>query len=132
MNLLDGYGMDTITMAGTLEAKLSAMKGAGFSQVMLMARDLVTHPGGVNVLHAHPQPLARHRVGVDDNEIDDTARRVPFRLHQNLRVEEIIEHGPEPANLRIQGRRAVFDLRFSRGSDAVRHGLGLCSDVVQQ
>jgi len=39
--------MDTITMAGSLEAKLAAMKGAGFSQVMLMARDLVTHPGGV-------------------------------------------------------------------------------------
>ena len=47
MNMLDGYGMDTITMAGSLEAKLSAMKRAGFSQVMLMARDLVTHPGGV-------------------------------------------------------------------------------------
>ena len=47
MNLLDGFGMDTITMAGSLEAKLSAMKDAGFSQVMLMARDLVTHPGGV-------------------------------------------------------------------------------------
>jgi sugar phosphate isomerase/epimerase len=47
MNLLDGYGMDTITMAGTLEAKLAAMKAVGFSQVMLMARDLVTHPGGV-------------------------------------------------------------------------------------
>jgi len=47
MNLLDGYGMDTITMAGPLEAKLAAMKGAGFSQVMLMARDLVGHPGGV-------------------------------------------------------------------------------------
>jgi sugar phosphate isomerase/epimerase len=47
MNLLDGYGMDTITMAGPLEAKLDAMKGAGFSQVMLMARDLVGHPGGV-------------------------------------------------------------------------------------
>jgi hypothetical protein len=41
MNLLDGFGMDTITMAGSLEAKLSAMKDAGFSQVMLMARDLV-------------------------------------------------------------------------------------------
>lgn len=47
MNLLNGFGMDTITMAGTLEAKLAAMKQAGFSQVMLMARDLVTHPGGV-------------------------------------------------------------------------------------
>ncbi len=47
MNMLNGYGMDTITMAGSLEAKLTAMKAAGFSQVMLMARDLVTHPGGV-------------------------------------------------------------------------------------
>jgi sugar phosphate isomerase/epimerase len=48
MNMLDGYGMDTITLAGSLEAKLAAMKRAGFSQVMLMARDLVTHPGGVD------------------------------------------------------------------------------------
>jgi sugar phosphate isomerase/epimerase len=47
MKLLDGYGMDTITMAGPLEAKLEAMKSVGFSQVMLMARDLVGHPGGV-------------------------------------------------------------------------------------
>ena len=45
--LIAGFGMDTITMAGTLEAKLQAMKGAGFSQVMLMARDLVSHLGGV-------------------------------------------------------------------------------------
>ena len=56
MNLLDGFGMDTITMAGSLEAKLSAMQQAGFSQVMLMARDLVGHPGGVTeavkVIHA--------------------------------------------------------------------------------
>ena len=48
MNMLAGYGLDTITMAGSLEAKLAAMKRAGFSQVMLMARDLVTHPGGVD------------------------------------------------------------------------------------
>jgi sugar phosphate isomerase/epimerase len=34
-------------MAGPLEAKLEAMKSVGFSQVMLMARDLVAHPGGV-------------------------------------------------------------------------------------
>ena len=47
MNMLDGYGMDTITMAGSLEAKLDAMKSVGFSQGMLMARDLVGHPGGV-------------------------------------------------------------------------------------
>ena len=47
MNTISGFGMDTITLAGSLEAKLAAMKAAGFSQVMLMARDLVTHPGGV-------------------------------------------------------------------------------------
>ena len=56
MNLLDGFGMDTITMAGSLDAKLTAMQQAGFSQVMLMARDLVGHPGGVSeavkVIHA--------------------------------------------------------------------------------
>ena len=46
--LIAGFGMDTITMTGSLEAKLQAMKGAGFSQVMLMARDLVSHPGGVS------------------------------------------------------------------------------------
>ena len=47
MNVLDGFGMDTITLAGPLEAKLSAMADAGFSQVMLSARDIVGHPGGV-------------------------------------------------------------------------------------
>jgi sugar phosphate isomerase/epimerase len=47
MNMLDGFGMDTITMAGPLEAKLAAMSAAGFAQVMLSARDIVGHPGGV-------------------------------------------------------------------------------------
>jgi sugar phosphate isomerase/epimerase len=47
MNALDGFGMDTITLAGSLEAKLAAMVNAGFSQVMLSARDIVGHPGGV-------------------------------------------------------------------------------------
>ena len=41
-----GFGMDTITLAGPLEAKLEAMQEAGFSQVMLKANDLVGHPGG--------------------------------------------------------------------------------------
>jgi sugar phosphate isomerase/epimerase len=41
-----GFGMDTITLAGPLDAKLQAMKEAGFSQVMLKANDLVGHPGG--------------------------------------------------------------------------------------
>ena len=44
---LDGFGMDTITLAGSLEAKLDAMRAAGFSQVMLGAPDVAGHPGGV-------------------------------------------------------------------------------------
>lgn len=47
MNRLHRFGMDTITLAGSLDAKLAAMRGAGFDQVMLSARDLVGHPGGV-------------------------------------------------------------------------------------
>jgi sugar phosphate isomerase/epimerase len=38
--------MDTITLAGPLEAKLDAMLEAGFSQVMLKANDLNGHPQG--------------------------------------------------------------------------------------
>lgn len=41
-----GFGMDTITLAGPLEAKLDAMAAAGFGQVMLKANDLVGHPQG--------------------------------------------------------------------------------------
>ena len=41
------FGMDTITLAGPLEAKLAAMKAAGFSQVMLKANDINAHPGGM-------------------------------------------------------------------------------------
>ena len=42
----DDFGMDTISLAGPLKAKPSAMKAAGFTQVMLLARDLVGHPDG--------------------------------------------------------------------------------------
>lgn len=41
------FGMDTISLAGTLEAKLKAVREAGFSQIMLSARDLVGHPDGM-------------------------------------------------------------------------------------
>jgi sugar phosphate isomerase/epimerase len=41
-----GFGMDTISLAGPLEAKLDAMRAAGFDQVMLKANDLVGHPQG--------------------------------------------------------------------------------------
>ena len=43
---LDHFGMDSITLAGPLEAKLRAVREAGFSQIMLSARDIVGHPGG--------------------------------------------------------------------------------------
>ncbi|MBK8072283.1 MAG: sugar phosphate isomerase/epimerase [Ramlibacter sp.] len=48
MLLTDNIGMDTITLAGPLEAKLGAMREAGFRQVMLSARDIVGHAGGVS------------------------------------------------------------------------------------
>jgi sugar phosphate isomerase/epimerase len=38
--------MDTITLAGPLDAKLQAMREAGFTQVMISARDIAGHPGG--------------------------------------------------------------------------------------
>jgi sugar phosphate isomerase/epimerase len=38
--------MDTITLAGPLEAKLRAVRDAGFTQIMLNATDIVGHPGG--------------------------------------------------------------------------------------
>ena len=47
MNIGD-LGMDTITLAGPLPGKLKAIREAGFSQVMLSARDLTGHGGGVD------------------------------------------------------------------------------------
>ena len=38
--------MDTITLAGPLEAKLRAVREAGFTQIMLSAQDIVGHPEG--------------------------------------------------------------------------------------
>ena len=46
-NIAD-FGMDTISLAGPLEARLAAVKGAGFSQIMLAARDIVGHPQGID------------------------------------------------------------------------------------
>jgi sugar phosphate isomerase/epimerase len=44
---MDDFGMDTISLAGPLEAKLQAIREAGFGQVMLSARDVVGHPQGL-------------------------------------------------------------------------------------
>ena len=43
---LDHFGMDTITLAGPLEAKLRAVREARFTQIMLSAQDIVGHPAG--------------------------------------------------------------------------------------
>ena len=42
------FGMDTISLAGPLEAKLAAVRAAGFGQIMLAARDIVGHPQGLD------------------------------------------------------------------------------------
>jgi sugar phosphate isomerase/epimerase len=42
------FGMDTISLAGSLPAKLAAMREAGFGQVMLSARDVAGHDGGID------------------------------------------------------------------------------------
>src|SRR6476619_4688676 len=46
-NIAD-IGLDTISFSGTLQTKLQAVKDAGFSQIMLLARDLTTHAEGVD------------------------------------------------------------------------------------
>src|SRR5262249_11095776 len=43
---LENFGMDTVTLAGSLERKRRAVREAGFGQIMLSARDVVEHPGG--------------------------------------------------------------------------------------
>jgi sugar phosphate isomerase/epimerase len=43
------FGMNTNTLAGTLEEKLRAVKGAGFGAIVLSGGDLVGHPDGVDV-----------------------------------------------------------------------------------
>ena len=45
-NIAD-FGMDTISLAGSLPGKLTAVREAGFSQIMLSARDVVGHAGGL-------------------------------------------------------------------------------------
>jgi sugar phosphate isomerase/epimerase len=45
---LSNFGMDTVTLAGPLEAKLRASKALGFSQIMLWAKDLAAYPTGLD------------------------------------------------------------------------------------
>jgi sugar phosphate isomerase/epimerase len=43
---LEDFGMDTMSLPGAIEAKLAAIRDAGFTQVMLSAAELASHPGG--------------------------------------------------------------------------------------
>jgi sugar phosphate isomerase/epimerase len=45
--IFNDFGMDTASMAGSLEGKLAAVRQAGFTQVMVAASDVVGHPSGV-------------------------------------------------------------------------------------
>jgi sugar phosphate isomerase/epimerase len=47
VNIAD-FGMDTISLAGSLPAKLAAVRNAGFDQIMLSARDVVGHADGID------------------------------------------------------------------------------------
>ncbi len=44
--IFSDFGMDTASLAGTLPNKLAAVSGAGFSQVLISAGDVVGHPAG--------------------------------------------------------------------------------------
>jgi sugar phosphate isomerase/epimerase len=44
--IIKDFGMDTASLAGPLDAKLAAVRQAGFAQVMISASDVVGHPGG--------------------------------------------------------------------------------------
>ena len=46
--IIRDFGMDTASLAGPLDAKLAAIRRAGFSQVMISASEVVGHPGGVD------------------------------------------------------------------------------------
>ena len=46
--IFDDFGMDTASLAGSLESKLAAVRQAGFSQVMISASDVVGHPSGID------------------------------------------------------------------------------------
>jgi sugar phosphate isomerase/epimerase len=42
------FGMDTASLAGSLESKLAVIRQTGFTQVMISATDVVGHPGGID------------------------------------------------------------------------------------
>ncbi|HXX82759.1 MAG TPA: TIM barrel protein [Casimicrobiaceae bacterium] len=45
MNFND-FGIDTVSLAGSLESRLASARQAGFTQIMISAADIVGHPSG--------------------------------------------------------------------------------------
>jgi len=45
--IFSDFGMDTTSLAGSLESKLAVVRQAGFSQVVISATDVVGHPAGI-------------------------------------------------------------------------------------
>ena len=104
MNYSD-FGMDTASLAGSLESKLAAVRGAGFSQVMISAARRRRPPGGRRGRRARDprQRPARHR------------SRGAARLR-----------GLDRAAARLQGRRRQVDagdLRRHRRPRAAGRGV---------
>ncbi|HEX7386524.1 MAG TPA: sugar phosphate isomerase/epimerase family protein [Castellaniella sp.] len=69
-----GFGIDLACMAGSLEERLEAAENAGFTQIMLWARDLAHHPAGYRTavrrvresrLHVTGLQLMRNYEGVN-------------------------------------------------------------------
>lgn len=63
MNLSD-FGIDSATLAGPLAAKLRVTKAAGFSRIMLWAKDLVGHPDGLDTAVALVKQSGIHVTGI--------------------------------------------------------------------
>lgn len=52
---MNDFSVDSRALAGPLNAKLNAVRAAGFSQITLCAQDLVSHPDGVEAAVASVQ-----------------------------------------------------------------------------
>jgi sugar phosphate isomerase/epimerase len=61
---LSHFGMDTVTLGGSLATKLAASRAAGFSQIMLWARDLTGHPGGFDAAVALVRESGQRVTGI--------------------------------------------------------------------
>ena len=115
------FGMDTITLAGPLEAKLEAMQEAGFRQVMLKANDLVGHPSGwkaaVKVVRESGLRGTGFQVLRDFEGLSD-------HLHQ-YKVDIAKQMLEMCAALGCDVRRRVEDVEHRAGQVHLQHGVAV-------